>query len=52
MHNNENALNGICCDVSNCVHNNGNCSCTANEIHVKNRSSNPEETCCETFSEV
>ncbi len=52
MYQNEKTLSGICCDVTNCVHNDGKCCCTASEIHVKNRSSHPEETCCGTFSEV
>ena len=30
----ENVINGICCDVENCVYNNGSCCCTAHEIHV------------------
>ena len=25
----EKILEGICCEVENCVHNNGNCCCTA-----------------------
>lgn len=45
-------LNGIHCDVTHCVHNNGNCCCTAGQINVTNRSLHPEETMCETFSEV
>ena len=47
-----NVINGICCDVENCVYNNGSCCCTAKEIHVKNRSAQPCETMCETFSEI
>lgn len=31
----EKILEGICCEVENCVHNNGNCCCTAQEIKVK-----------------
>ena len=27
----EKILEGICCEVENCVHNNGNCCCTAQE---------------------
>ncbi len=45
-------LNGIHCDVTHCVHNNGDCCCTAGQINVTNRSLHPEETMCETFSEV
>ena len=44
----ENVINGICCDVENCVYNNG----TAHEIHVNHRANNGTETMCETFSEV
>ena len=32
---NEKILKGICCEVKNCVHNNGNCCCTADSIKVK-----------------
>ena len=45
-------INGICCDVENCVYNNGHCCCTADEIHVMNRSAEGGETMCETFSEI
>ena len=45
-------INGICCDVENCVYNNGSCCCTAHEIHVNHRANNGTETMCETFSEV
>ena len=49
----EKILEGICCEVENCVHNNGNCCCTAQEIKVKNRMAVlGEETMCETFEEV
>ena len=48
----ENVINGICCDVENCVYNNGSCCCTAHEIHVNHRANNGTETMCETFSEV
>ena len=48
----ENIINGICWDVENCVHNNGSCCCTAQEIHVKHRASGETETVCETFSEI
>ena len=42
----EKILEGICCEVENCVHNNGNCCCTAQEIKVKNRMAVlGEETC-------
>ena len=43
----EKILEGICCEVENCVHNNGNCCCTAQEIKVKNRMAVlGEETMC------
>ena len=46
-------LPGICCEVANCVHNNGHCCCTANSITVKNRMAIlGEETMCETFEEA
>ena len=48
----ENVINGICCDVENCVYSNGSCCCTAHEIHVNHRANNGTETMCETFSEV
>ena len=48
----ENIINGICCDVENCVHNNGSCCYTAREIHVNHRASGAAETVCETFSEI
>ena len=42
----EKILEGICCEVENCVH-------TAQEIKVKNRMAVlGEETMCETFEEV
>ena len=50
---NEKVLKGICCEVKNCVHNNGNCCCTADSIKVKNRLAVlGEETMCETFEEL
>ncbi|MDD4850219.1 MAG: DUF1540 domain-containing protein [Gemmiger sp.] len=47
-----NVIPGICCDVENCIYNNGSCCCTADEVHVKTRTTEPEETMCETFSEL
>ncbi|MEF9864899.1 MAG: DUF1540 domain-containing protein [Oscillospiraceae bacterium] len=45
-------LNGICCEVENCIHNNGEHCCTASAINVKNRMAIlGEETMCETFEE-
>lgn len=49
---NEPILKGVCCDVKNCVHNNGQCCCTAETVHVNICSENPEKTKCETFSEI
>ena len=46
MNHDNNVINGICCDVENCVYNNGSCCCTAKEIHVKNRSAESGETMC------
>ena len=48
----EPVLQGICCEVSNCVHNNGNSCCTAPGIHVRSQSADPEMTMCETFTEI
>lgn len=49
----ENAIQGVCCEVENCVHNDGHCCCTANSITVKNRMAIlGEETMCETFEEA
>lgn len=50
--NDQNIINGICCDVENCVYNNGSCCCTASEVHVKTRAANADETMCETFTEA
>ncbi len=52
MDKNEFVISGIHCDVENCVYNNGCSCCTADRIHVKNDSDDPERTCCETFSEI
>lgn len=49
---NEPIINGICCDVMNCVYNNGACCCTAGTIHVNNCFDDPGRTKCETFREV
>lgn len=45
-------LNGIHCDVTNCVHNNGHCCCTADEITVSNDPMHAKDGICETFSEL
>lgn len=52
MNSNNSIIGGISCDVMNCVHNNGNCCCTANRIHVKHDDADPEHTCCDTFTEL
>lgn len=52
MEKQENVLSGIQCDVTNCIHNNGCCCCTAEEVHVRARPEDPESTTCETFSEI
>ena len=53
MHKEVKVLQGICCDVSNCVHNNGHCCCTAKSINVKNRMAVlGEETMCETYEQA
>lgn len=48
----EPVINGICCDVKNCIYNNGDCCCTAGTIHVKNCSDDPDRTKCQTFTEM
>ena len=50
--NNEPILRGVCCDVKNCVHNNGHCCCTAETVHVNCCSGDPNHTKCDTFSEI
>ena len=46
-------LQGVSCNVKNCIHNNGRCCCTANAITVKNRMAIlGEETMCDTFEEA
>lgn len=53
MRENEKILNGICCEVENCVYNNGQRCCTADSIKVKNRMAVlGEETMCETYEKV
>ena len=50
MQNETKKLNGICCEVKNCVHNVGHSCCTANSIKVKNRMAIlGEETMCDTY---
>lgn len=49
----EKPLNGICCEVENCIYNDGSCHCCAEQIRVKNRMAIlGEETMCGTFEEV
>ena len=53
MHKEEKVLQGICCEVANCVHNNGHCCCTAKSKNVKNRMAVlGEETMCETYEQA
>ena len=52
MNANEPVINGICCDVKNCVYNNGSSCCTAGSIHVNNCCDDIGWTKCETFTEV
>ena len=50
MQNETKKLNGICCEVKNCIHNDGHSCCTANSIKVKNRMAIwGEETMCDTY---
>jgi len=43
-------LNGIKCDVNNCVYNADSCHCTAKEIHVGPQfASCSSDTVCATF---
>lgn len=44
---------GICCEAENCLYNDGNCCCTAEEIRVKCKTAElAEETMCSTFEEA
>ncbi len=53
MQESEKILEGVCCEVENCVYNNGRHCCTAERIQVKNRMAIlGEETMCETFEEI
>ena len=45
-------ITGITCDVQNCIHNNGDCCCTAGTIHVERCSDDPGRTKCQTFAEI
>ena len=50
MQNETKKLNGICCEVKNCIHNDGHSCCTANSIKVKKRMAIlGEETMCDTY---
>lgn len=43
-------IKGVCCDVKNCVHHDGECSCTAKEITVgPSYASSSSDTVCATF---
>ena len=46
------SLSGVKCDVTNCVYNDVDLMCHANQIQVANQSSNckdEKDTCCHTF---
>ncbi len=48
----EDRINGIHCDVSNCIYNRNSCECVAGKIDVCRCCSDPEcsdETECKTF---
>ena len=50
MQNETKKLNGICCEVKNCIHNDGHSCCTDNSIKVKNRMAIlGEDTMCVTY---
>ena len=43
-------IEGIKCDVKNCMYHAANNTCSAGRIHVGNgMASNAQETCCDTF---
>lgn len=45
-------INGIHCEVKNCLHNNNKCGCTANNIIVGPHSANcTQDTVCQSFKE-
>lgn len=49
----ENTIKDVKCDVVNCVHNNGDCCCTAQSIKVHCcNCGTGRESICETFEEV
>lgn len=52
MEHKEPVIRGVCCDVRNCVHNDGSCCCTADSIHVNRCSDDPGKTKCDTFEEI
>ena len=44
-------LSGVCCSVSNCIHNENGCKCIAEQIDVENKSASDKvETYCNTFA--
>ncbi len=46
-------INGVCCEVDKCVHNNGCGSCIANDILVKTKMSMlGPQTECATFEQT
>ena len=43
-------IEGVICDVENCIHNNHRCGCTAKDIHVGPFSATEcNETLCESY---
>lgn len=45
-------IKGVCCDVKNCVHHEGECDCTANRIAVgPSYASSCTDTVCATFKQ-
>lgn len=42
----------ICCDELCCIHNNGNCRCTAEQIHLHKCGAGPDEPACGTFTKA
>lgn len=47
---NKQCIEGITCDVENCIHNNHECGCTAKNIHVGPHSAHTcSETVCESY---
>ena len=50
MQNETKKLNGICCEVKNCIHNDGHACSTANNIKVKTRMRfGGKKTMCDSY---